>query len=206
MLLQRSQQFRLHRRRNLSDFVQKERATTGDFEQPSLIACRSRERPAHVTEEFRFEQGLGEGRAIDRNEGRRGARALIMDHADDELFAGAALAANQDRRVERSDARRKLEHVLHARARADEVLRRGLTRNARAQQIQLTRAFVVGGALSQKLVLQVELLFVQLQEDALLLRLLEQPVVFFLRAVAPEDVLRLRATGEPRGGHDQEGG
>ena len=76
-----------------------------------------------------------------------------MNQTDDEFFAGSTLAVNQYRRVERSDAHRQLEDVLHAGAHGDEVLRGCLTRSARAQQIQLTRAFVVGGALDQKLVL-----------------------------------------------------
>ena len=93
-----------------------------------------------------------------------------MDQTDDELFAGATLAVDQDRRVERSDARRQLEDVLHAGAHGDEVLRRCLTRNARTQQLQLTRAFVVGGALSQKFVLQMKLLFIQLLGETVCIR------------------------------------
>ena len=54
---------------------------------------------------------------------------------------GAALAVDQDRRVERRDPRRELEHVLHGGAARDEVLRRGVTGNALAQQVQFALTF-----------------------------------------------------------------
>ena len=53
--------------------------------------------------------------------GAAGARALIVDHPDDELLAGAALAVHEDGRVERRDTRRKLQDLLHRRAAGDEA-------------------------------------------------------------------------------------
>ena len=45
VLLQRAQQFCLHGRCNLADFVQEQRAIAGDLEQTRLIARRAGERP-----------------------------------------------------------------------------------------------------------------------------------------------------------------
>ena len=73
--------------------------------------------------------------------GPLGARALIVDQADDELFPGAALAVDQHRRVERRHACRELEHILHRGAARDEVLRGRVARDALAQQVQLALAF-----------------------------------------------------------------
>ena len=81
-----------------------------------------------------------ERRAVDADERGRGARALIVDQADDELFPGAALAVDEDRRVERRDPRRQLQDVLHGLAAGDEVLGGGLPIDALAQQVQLAFA------------------------------------------------------------------
>ena len=50
---------------------------------------------------------------------------------------GAALSVDEDRRVERRDPRRQFEHILHGGAARDEVLRRRMTGDALAQQVQL---------------------------------------------------------------------
>ena len=64
-----------------------------------------------------------------------------MDHPDDELLAGAALAVDEDGRVQRRDARGEFEHILHGRTAGDELLRRGVTSDALAQQVQLALTF-----------------------------------------------------------------
>ena len=72
--------------------------------------------------------------------GPAGARALVVDQPNDELLAGAALAVDQDRRVQRRDTPRELEHLLHGGAAGDEMLRGGVTGDALAQQVELTLA------------------------------------------------------------------
>ena len=53
---------------------------------------------------------------------------------------GAALAVDENGRIERRDARGELQDVLHRLAAGDEVLRGGMTVDALAQEIQLTLA------------------------------------------------------------------
>src|SRR5690606_33271900 len=74
--------------------------------------------------------------AVDRDERSAGARALIVDHPHDELLAGAALAMDEDRRIQRSDPRGKLQDVLHRLAAGDELFCRGVPGDALAQQVQ----------------------------------------------------------------------
>ena len=117
-LLKGAQQLRLHRRRHLANFVQKQRPVAGDLEQAGLVPHGTGERPTHMTEELGFQQRFGQRGAVDRHERPSGTRALIVDHPHDELLAGAALAVDQDGRVQRRDPRRELEHVLHGAASA----------------------------------------------------------------------------------------
>jgi hypothetical protein len=64
-LLQRSQELDLHARRNLADLVEQQRPAVGGLEQARPILRRARERAPRVAEELAFEQGLGDGAAVD---------------------------------------------------------------------------------------------------------------------------------------------
>ena len=139
-LLQGPEQLGLNRRRDFADFIEKDRSVAGDFEEPCLVAHCTRERAAHVPEQLRFEQRLGEGCTVDADERRGGPRALIVNQADDELLARAALAIDQYRRVERCNARRHLEDMLHGCAACDEVPGRGMPVYALPKQVELAFA------------------------------------------------------------------
>ena len=100
-----AQQLGLRSRRHLAGLVQKQRAFVGGLEQTLAGAVGAGERAALVAEQFAFEQGLGEGGAIDRDERLGGARAAAMDRAGDQFLAGAGLARDQHRGIGRRDAR-----------------------------------------------------------------------------------------------------
>src|SRR5262247_4737979 len=73
LLLQHAQQLHLERLRSLRDFIKEDRAAARGLEDPPMIAGRAGKRSAHVTEEFRLEQGLGECATVDRHERPSGA-------------------------------------------------------------------------------------------------------------------------------------
>src|SRR5581483_12269343 len=56
--LQHAQQFALQIQRNLTNFIEKQRAVAGEFKASDAILNRPRKRPAHVAEEFALEQIL----------------------------------------------------------------------------------------------------------------------------------------------------
>ncbi len=60
------------------------------------VAVGSGEGTFEGTEEFAFEEGRGDGAAVDGDEGFIGASGVAMDHAGDELFAGAGFAFDED--------------------------------------------------------------------------------------------------------------
>ena len=62
-----------------------------------------------MSEQFALEEGLGDGGAVELDEGFGGAGAGVVEHAGDQLFAGAGLAADEDRRARGGD----LLDVLH---------------------------------------------------------------------------------------------
>ncbi|MGC4084975.1 MAG: hypothetical protein QM736_23380 [Vicinamibacterales bacterium] len=93
-----------------------------------------------MSKQLRFEQRLGQRGAVDADERRRGARTLIVNQPDDELLAGAALAVDEHRRVQRRHTSRELQRVLHGLTACDEVLRFGVALDAIAQQVQLAFA------------------------------------------------------------------
>ena len=65
-LLQHAQQIGLRLQADVADFVEKYRAAFGDFKFSLLAILRPGERAFFVTEEFAFEQRLGERAAVNR--------------------------------------------------------------------------------------------------------------------------------------------
>ncbi|OEZ82486.1 hypothetical protein JAB5_17410 [Janthinobacterium sp. HH103] len=101
-LFQHAQQPRLQGQRHFADFVEEQGAVVGRFEQPRMAApARAREGPILVAEQFRFQQGLGDGAAIDGDKGpvrAQAARAFPVDGLRHQFLAAARLALDQDRR------------------------------------------------------------------------------------------------------------
>ena len=120
-LLQHAEELHLHRGRRLAELVEEDGAAARRDEQAVAIAHRPGERAAHVAEELRLEQRVGERAAIDGDERPGLARAVEMNRARDELLARAALALDEHGRLRRGDAIEPREHGLHRGPVADEV-------------------------------------------------------------------------------------
>src|SRR5262249_58234917 len=92
------------------------------FQFAFLLSDSSGERSFLVTEEFAFEQRLGQSRAVDRDERRVRASAVLVNSARGQLLARAALAENQDSGTGWRDAGDALVDFTHALALADHVM------------------------------------------------------------------------------------
>ena len=97
LVLEHAQQLGLQQRREFADFVEEERAAVGRFEQALLHLLGVGEGAFFVAEEFGFHQRLGNGRAVDGDEGFFLARTFVVDGLGDEILAGAAFALDQNR-------------------------------------------------------------------------------------------------------------
>ena len=73
-VLEEPQQQRLHAQAHLADFVEEQRAAVRQLQLAELVAVGAGEAALHVAEQLRFEQRLGQARAVDRDERARGAR------------------------------------------------------------------------------------------------------------------------------------
>src|SRR5687767_3463024 len=93
-----------------------------------------------MTEQLRFQQRFRERCAVDADERRRRARALVVNQTNDELFARPAFAVDKHCCIERSDPSGELQDLLHNLAARDEMLRGGLPVDAVAEEIQFTLA------------------------------------------------------------------
>src|SRR5207248_7656669 len=94
--LKHTQQFYLTRRGHLADFVKKNSSHMRGLEKAFPFLVRAREGAALVTEEFRFEQRLSKGTAVNRDERLRCSRAVFMNSACDQLLACAGLTGDQN--------------------------------------------------------------------------------------------------------------
>jgi hypothetical protein len=92
-----------------------------------------------MAEELALHQGLGQRRAVDRDERPAAAGAALVQSAGDELFAGAALAEDQHREIGVGDATDTREELDHDRTLADDAgeRRRGLPLGAQQPHLLL---------------------------------------------------------------------
>ena len=73
----------------------------------------SREGALLVPEQFRFEEVVGDRRAVDRDEGLVLAKGFGVHVTGEHFLAGAALAGDQDRRLRPRDLLGQLDDALH---------------------------------------------------------------------------------------------
>ena len=77
-LLKHTKELGLKIRGGVPDFVKEDRSLPREFEVPLLAAHRSRERPSHMPEEFRFQQSVGKRGTVDRDKGLIRVNRVIM--------------------------------------------------------------------------------------------------------------------------------
>jgi hypothetical protein len=84
---------------NVADLIQEEGALVRQLEPALLLPHRAGEGALLVAEQLALQQLAGEGSTGDGDEARLGPRAVEVEGAGDELFAGAALPQDQDARL-----------------------------------------------------------------------------------------------------------
>src|SRR6516225_3215550 len=95
LILQKAQQFHLHRQRHVADLVQEQGPAIGAFDSADRLLERSSERALFVTEELAFEKRLRDRRTIDWHKRLARTGTQFVDCPGEQLLAGAALAAQQ---------------------------------------------------------------------------------------------------------------
>src|SRR4051812_40643347 len=79
----------------MSHLIEKERAAVRELEQARLRDRRAGEGAFLVAKKLTLEQLLRNRRAVDVDEGRTSARAVVVDRACDELLAGSCLSSQE---------------------------------------------------------------------------------------------------------------
>ena len=120
-VLQGAEQLHLHVERQLADLVEEERAAVGLDELAGPLLGGAGEGALLVAEQDALDEVLGDGAAIDGDEGLAGAGALALDGAGDQLLADAALALDQDGDGRAGRALAELDDARHGLAAGDEV-------------------------------------------------------------------------------------
>src|SRR5690242_9333703 len=82
--------------RQFSDFVEKNSSLIGLLKQATVIRYGTGKSAAHVTEQFAFDQILGNSATIDCHKRLLPSRAIEMNCSRDQLFPGATLTRNQN--------------------------------------------------------------------------------------------------------------
>src|SRR5436190_11467024 len=108
--------------REFADLVEEDGAAIGDL-QAALPLCQCPGKSSFlVAEELAFNQGFGERRTVDGDEGTAGAGAVKMNGARRKLFAGAALSRNQNCGIAGCNLRDELIDLAHQGTLTDHVV------------------------------------------------------------------------------------
>ena len=105
---------RLLRRRDVGDFVQKQRAPIRQFEAPDAILLGVGERPAHMTEQFALEHAFRQASRVHRYEPFIGSPRHRMQRLRHHFFARSRFAGDQDIRIGRPDVADAFERAVRA--------------------------------------------------------------------------------------------
>jgi hypothetical protein len=97
MLLVQHVHLQVHR--HFRDLIKENGAVLGRLDQPFFIAAGAGKRPFLVAEQLGLNEIARDRAAVDCNERAVPVRRFIMDRLGDQLFAGAAFAANKHRRA-----------------------------------------------------------------------------------------------------------
>ena len=89
------QNFGLHGQAGVADFVQEQSRVVGPLEKAFLLLVRVGEGALLMAEEFALEQGFGKCRAVNGQERPVAPRAVTVDSARHQLFAGPAFTEDE---------------------------------------------------------------------------------------------------------------
>ena len=89
LLLQHAQQLGLRARRQVGDFIQKQRPAVGLLDQAGAVGDRPGEGALGMAKELGLEQVIGQRRAIDIAKAPFAPRAELMQGAGNELLTGS---------------------------------------------------------------------------------------------------------------------
>jgi hypothetical protein len=98
VLLQEPQELDLRGRGKLADFVEKQRPEVRFFHEAGFVAVRARERAFAVAEQLALEERVLDRAAVQGDEAALVPLRHAVDDAGEELLAGPAFAADEDRR------------------------------------------------------------------------------------------------------------
>ncbi len=96
---EKPQQRPLHPRAHLADFVQKHGAIGRRLENARLVAIGVGEAAARMPEQLRFDEGVGQPRAVDRGQWGDAAGASLVNQTGDQVLADAGLPGDEHSRI-----------------------------------------------------------------------------------------------------------
>ena len=109
-------------RRDIPDFVQKQRPPAGDFELAAGFAKRVGEGALDVAEQLAFQERVGDGRAVDGDERLVLPGAVVVDGLGHKLLARAAFPLNENVRACIGHGPDHLEDIAHPGRTADDIV------------------------------------------------------------------------------------
>ncbi|MNF78791.1 hypothetical protein D3C84_609870 [compost metagenome] len=119
--LQYAQQACLGFERQFADFIEEQGAAVRGFHQPGTTGAGAGECAFFMAEQFRLDEGLGDGSAVHRDHRRLGAPGQVVQRPGDQFLAGTRLTLNQHIGISGCDLANLAVEILHRWATADDA-------------------------------------------------------------------------------------
>ena len=120
--LEDTKQLGLQAKFEITDLINEKRSPVRLLEASDAAIGGAGERAANVPEQFAFNQGGGNGGAIDGDERTFSSRAVVVQGLRDQFLAGSAFTENQHRAVHRGGTLNLGENLLHLAGLSDDLV------------------------------------------------------------------------------------
>ena len=122
-LLEDTQQLGLERGAAFTNLIEEQGAAIRQLKTSFTLTHRPGKGAFLMAEQFAFQQGVRQRRAVKFDEGGASPWRMVMDGVGDQLFPGAAFAAYQHGGVPARDLTDHLHDLAHRRALADHIVK-----------------------------------------------------------------------------------
>ena len=119
-VLQHAQQLGLRRQRQVTDFIEKQRATVGALKTPGARGMGARERTLLNTKQLSLDQFRRQRCAVDRHKRAAGVRRALVQRVGKTLFSHAGLSREQHRDLGHGSAQHQVVRSLKRGGAADQ--------------------------------------------------------------------------------------
>src|SRR5579884_1956173 len=137
--LKHAQQFCLHLKGHLTNFIKEKSSSLSQFKQASFLLFGISESILFIAKKLTFQQIISDGSTIQGMKWTTGAMALLVNSAGNHLFASAALPHDENRSIAACNTSDQIKDIAHTFTMAHNIIKVIIISTLMAQLTKFTR-------------------------------------------------------------------